>query len=47
MKKMTKFEKLGLNKKLLDTLDAAGFTTPFPIQERTIPVLLEGNDVIG
>ena len=47
MKKMTKFEKLGLDKKLLDTLDAAGFTTPFPIQERTIPVLLEGNDVIG
>jgi hypothetical protein len=47
MKKMTKFEKLGLEKKLLDTLDEAGFTTPFPIQERTIPVLLEGNDVIG
>ena len=47
MKKMTKFEKLGLDKKLLDTLDDAGFATPFPIQERTIPVLLEGNDVIG
>ena len=47
MKKMTKFEKLGLEKKLLDTLDEAGFTTPFPIQERTIPVLLEGGDVIG
>ena len=44
---MTKFEKLGLDKKLLETLDDAGFTTPFPIQERTIPVLLEGNDVIG
>ncbi len=47
MKKMTKFEKLGLEKKLLDTLDDAGFTVPFPIQERTIPVLLEGSDVIG
>ena len=47
MKKMTKFEKLGLEKKLLDTLDEAGFTTPFPIQERAIPVLLEGGDVIG
>ena len=47
MKKMTKFEKLGLEKKLLDTLDEAGFTTPFPIQEHTIPVLLEGSDVIG
>nr|AIE94740.1 DEAD/DEAH box helicase domain-containing protein (deaD) [uncultured marine thaumarchaeote AD1000_50_E11] len=31
----------------MDTLDEAGFTTPFPIQERTIPVLLEGSDVIG
>jgi len=47
MKKMTKFEELGLEKKLLDTLDEAGFTIPFPIQERTIPVLLEGSDVIG
>jgi len=47
MKKMTKFEELGLEKKLLDTLDDAGFTTPFPIQERTIPILLEGSDVIG
>ena len=47
MKKMTKFEKLGLEKKLLDTLDDAGFTVPFPIQERTIPILLEGSDVIG
>jgi len=47
MKKMTKFEELGLGKKLLDTIAEAGFTTPFPIQERTIPVLLEGSDVIG
>ena len=47
MKKMTKFEELGLEKKLLDTIAEAGFTTPFPIQERTIPVLLEGGDVIG
>ena len=47
MKKMTKFEKLGLDQKLLDTLDDAGFTTPFPIQERTIPILLTGSDVIG
>ena len=44
---MTEFEKLGLEKKLLDVLDGAGFTTPFPIQKRTIPVLLAGNDVIG
>jgi ATP-dependent RNA helicase DeaD len=47
MKKMTKFTELGLEKKLLDTLDAAKFSVPFPIQERTIPILLAGNDVIG
>ncbi|KFM14999.1 DEAD-box ATP-dependent RNA helicase CshA protein [Marine Group I thaumarchaeote SCGC AAA799-O18] len=47
MKKMTKFEKLGLEKKLLNVLDDAGFVIPFPIQERAIPVLLESNDVIG
>jgi len=44
---MTEFEKLGLEKKLLDVLNDAGFTVPFPIQERAIPVLLAGNDVIG
>jgi len=47
MKKMTKFEKLGLEKKLLDILADSGFTTPFPIQERAIPVLLQRTDVIG
>jgi ATP-dependent RNA helicase DeaD len=47
MKKMTNFDKLGLEKKILDVLRDAGFTKPFPIQERAIPVLLEGNDVIG
>ena len=41
MKKMTKFEKLGLEKKILDVLADSGFTTPFPIQERAIPVLLQ------
>ena len=47
MKKMTEFAKLGLEKKLLDTLNDAKITTPFPIQERAIPVLLAGSDVIG
>ena len=44
---MTKFAKLGLEKSLLSVLDDIGFDTPFPIQERAIPVLLEGDDVIG
>ena len=44
---MTKFAKLGLEKSLLSVLDDIGFDTPFPIQERAIPVLLEGDDVIA
>ena len=47
MKKMTKFTELGLDKPLLDVIEKLGYSTPFPIQERAIPVLLEGNDVIG
>jgi len=47
MKKMTKFTELGLDKSLLDVIEKLGYSTPFPIQERAIPVLLENNDVIG
>jgi len=47
MKKMTKFTELGLDKSLLDVIEKLGYSTPFPIQERAIPVLLEENDVIG
>ena len=45
---MTKlFDELGLNKELLLALKENGYTTPFPIQEKAIPVILQGNDVIG
>ena len=44
---MTKFTELGLDKSLLDVIEKLGYSTPFPIQERAIPVLLENNDVIG
>ena len=42
-----KFEELGLNERVLDAILALGFETPSPIQEKAIPVLLEGKDVIG
>ena len=41
------FDELGLNKKLLLALKESGYTVPFPIQEKAIPIILEGNDVIG
>ena len=41
------FENLGLPKPLIDTLDELGYEAPTPIQAKTIPVLLEGKDLIG
>ncbi len=41
------FESLGLRAELLTTLTALGYEAPTPIQERTIPVMLEGRDLIG
>src|SRR3954453_23778167 len=44
---MTTFAELGLSEPLLDALHDVGYESPSPIQEQTIPLLLEGRDVIG
>jgi ATP-dependent RNA helicase DeaD len=41
------FRELGLSEPLLAALDAVGYEAPSPIQASTIPVLLEGRDVLG
>lgn len=41
------FADLGLSPLLLESIATVGYTTPSPIQERTIPALLEGKDVIA
>ncbi|AGF47084.1 ATP-dependent RNA helicase RhlE [Candidatus Kinetoplastibacterium desouzaii TCC079E] len=41
------FSDFGLNKILLDTIISIGHTKPTPIQEKSIPLILEGRDVIG
>ncbi len=41
------FETLGLPQSLLDALRVLKHEVPTPIQERTIPPLLQGNDVVG
>jgi ATP-dependent RNA helicase RhlE len=41
------FEALGLIKPLLLTLAAENYETPTPIQEKAIPHLLQGRDVLG
>lgn len=40
---MNKFEALGLNPAIIKAITAMGFETPTPIQEKTIPMLLEGS----
>jgi ATP-dependent RNA helicase DeaD len=42
-----KFENLGLSETLLQTIDEVGYERPTSIQIKTIPLLLEGKDVIG
>ncbi|SIQ29370.1 ATP-dependent RNA helicase RhlE [Rhizobium sp. RU20A] len=44
---MTTFSDLGLSPQLLSMLATAGYETPTPIQEKAIPIVLEGRDVIG
>ncbi len=44
---MTTFADLGLSKEVLDALEHLGYKDPTPIQQETIPLLLQGRDVIG
>ncbi|MFE8069569.1 DEAD/DEAH box helicase [Marinobacteraceae bacterium S3BR75-40.1] len=44
---ITEFRQMALNPSLLRALDEVGYETPSPIQARTIPLLLEGRDVLG
>ena len=41
------FNTLGLGPTLLQSISAAGYTNPTPIQSAAIPVVLEGHDLIG
>ncbi|MDR1826741.1 MAG: DEAD/DEAH box helicase [Methylobacteriaceae bacterium] len=41
------FSDLGLSEKVLQSVQAAGYTTPTPIQEQAIPHVLERRDVMG
>jgi ATP-dependent RNA helicase RhlE len=42
-----RFDELGLKPAFLRACESAGYTEPTPIQERAIPVLLTGADLIG
>ena len=46
-KKELKFNEFNLSAELLAEIEKAGFVEASPIQEQTIPLALEGKDVIG
>ena len=41
------FNHLGLSPEVLAAVDSMGFTTPTPIQDQTIPIVLAERDVVG
>ena len=44
---MTEFKDLGLNKRVIQAVEKENYTTPTPIQEKVIPVMLDGRDIVG
>jgi len=47
LRSMVTFEELKVNKSILKALREIGFETPTPIQEKAIPVIRSGVDVVG
>ncbi|MCH4171844.1 MAG: DEAD/DEAH box helicase [Lactobacillus sp.] len=41
------FKQFSLSSKMIDALDKINFTTPTPVQEKLLPPVLSGRDVIG
>jgi ATP-dependent RNA helicase RhlE len=41
------FEKLDLIEPILNALKSEGYSTPTPIQEKSIPIILNGSDLLG
>ena len=41
------FKEFGLIDELMKAIEDVGYETPSPIQLKTIPVILEGRDVVG
>jgi len=41
------FKELGLAEPILKAVEAEGYSTPTPIQEQAIPILLKGKDLLG
>lgn len=46
-KKAGAFQAMGLNTALLKSITRKGFSVPTPIQRKAIPLILDGQDVVG
>ncbi|NMM46854.1 DEAD/DEAH box helicase [Marinigracilibium pacificum] len=46
-KEITSFEDFKLNKQILNAVEEAGYITPTPIQQKAIPLISAGHDVLG
>lgn len=44
---MTDFQELGINQNIIQAIEKLGYQQPTPIQEATIPHILQGKDVLG
>ncbi len=46
-KEMNTFEAFDLNRQLLNAVEEAGYSIPTPVQQKTIPMIMQGHDVLG
>ncbi|MEO0980719.1 MAG: DEAD/DEAH box helicase, partial [Pseudomonadota bacterium] len=44
---LTDFQNLGLSGGLLKAVSENGYASPTPIQEKAIPLILKGHDLLG
>ena len=47
MMRLMSFRTLGLDDRILQAIDEAGYTEPTPIQAAAVPLALAGHDLIG
>ena len=45
--KSNAFSTLGLDSRLLQAIAKEGFSSPTPVQTKTVPLSLEGKDILG
>ena len=44
---LTEFKDLGLNKRVIQAVEKENYLIPTPIQQKLIPYMLDGKDIVG